>query len=140
MKAKVKPGRFFLAAAFGAGAVFFSVMRPPAPDFGDAVNEPVLEKMLSSHEPVLVLIYADWCADCPAFAKRLRGPDFAEATSRFKKIEYDATNESAWGAVSRLGIDSVPALIAVEGGGRRVLPAYSKIPAGILEAFLRGTN
>lgn len=136
-----------LFAAIVVAGLFFAVMRPPESRFGDVLEPEELSRMLAGAAPrsvpVLIYVHADWCADCPDFESRMREPDLEKSFQRFAKYHYNATSAAAWPPLAALGIESVPALIAIEYADgraqapvRRVLAAYSRIPVSALKSFL----
>ena len=93
------------------------------------VDEQELQAHLRRDLPVLLDIWAPWCAPCramaPAFAQAAR---VLEPRLRLLKLNADAAPQT----VARLGVRGIPALILFRGGGLVARSAGARDAAGIV--------
>ena len=74
------------------------------------------EKVINSHQPVLVDFYADWCGPCKMIAPFLTElADEFQGKVKIAKLNVDQNVQTA----SRFGVRSIPTLILFENGQQK---------------------
>jgi thiol:disulfide interchange protein len=81
----------------------------------------VLSESASSGRPALLLFVTDWCGYCRKLEREtLPDSRVKNAASRYTAAQYDAERGEGKGLADRYGVRGFPALILIDGSGRKV--------------------